>query len=332
MECLVKWYQETRDGMPPEVLAAWLHHRFTQIHPFQDGNGRIARALATLVFLKAEMFPLVIRSADREQYINALETADAGDLSKLVQFFAKRQQEAIRAAMGIEEQVQHGQYAEEIISAAIPVLKNRSADRVEHVKKVRALADQLWTVAFARLTDIAKGLDKQLQEVSPSYSLPHDYSAHVSEICNYFRENGRNDLVECGISIETGQLTHEIIAHGKLYRHTRFLELLVTTEENFALTISFGSDSYGNNGMMAASALTRHYGLHYPDPNQSESERLFVAYEGTADMFGYPHNETMKTFQFNYADLPESADKRFKNWLEEVIVIALSEWKGRLQA
>ena len=37
----------------PEVEAAWLHHRFAQIHPFQDGNGRIARALATLIFIKA---------------------------------------------------------------------------------------------------------------------------------------------------------------------------------------------------------------------------------------------------------------------------------------
>ena len=41
--------------------AAWLHHRFVQIHPFQDGNGRIARALSTLIFVKAGWFPLVVR-------------------------------------------------------------------------------------------------------------------------------------------------------------------------------------------------------------------------------------------------------------------------------
>ena len=38
-------------GVPLEVEAAWLHHRFTQIHPFEDGNGRVARALASLVFI-----------------------------------------------------------------------------------------------------------------------------------------------------------------------------------------------------------------------------------------------------------------------------------------
>lgn len=49
----------------PEVEAAWLHHRFTQIHPFQDGNGRIARLLASLVFIKAGWFPLVVTRDDR---------------------------------------------------------------------------------------------------------------------------------------------------------------------------------------------------------------------------------------------------------------------------
>ena len=68
------------DDVAPEVEAAWLHHRFTQIHPFQDGNGRIARALATLVFVKAGWFPLVVRDRQRAEYIDALETADDGDL------------------------------------------------------------------------------------------------------------------------------------------------------------------------------------------------------------------------------------------------------------
>ncbi|HEV3199170.1 MAG TPA: Fic family protein, partial [Bryobacteraceae bacterium] len=37
-----------RREVPPEVETAWLHHRFTQIHPFEDGNGRVARAIASL--------------------------------------------------------------------------------------------------------------------------------------------------------------------------------------------------------------------------------------------------------------------------------------------
>lgn len=94
------------DNAAPEVEAAWLHHRFTQIHPFQDGNGRIARALATLVFVKAGCFPLVVRDRDRAKYMNALESADDGNLMPLIKFFASLQQGEFARALNIVERVQ----------------------------------------------------------------------------------------------------------------------------------------------------------------------------------------------------------------------------------
>ena len=59
MDNLVKWYN-SYDKEDPLLVAAWLHHRFTQIHPFQDGNGRVARVLTTMVMLKAGLLPLVV--------------------------------------------------------------------------------------------------------------------------------------------------------------------------------------------------------------------------------------------------------------------------------
>ena len=70
--------QHRKEKITPDVQAAWLHHRFTQIHPFQDGNGRVARALASLVLVKTGLFPLVVTRDDRVQYIDALEGADSG--------------------------------------------------------------------------------------------------------------------------------------------------------------------------------------------------------------------------------------------------------------
>src|ERR1700761_6391122 len=46
---------ETR-RVPAHIEAAWLHHAFTQIHSFQDGNGRVARTLASLVGIKSGFF------------------------------------------------------------------------------------------------------------------------------------------------------------------------------------------------------------------------------------------------------------------------------------
>ena len=103
IDSLVKWRAEhDQAGVPTEIESAWLHHRFTQIHPFQDGNGRVARALATIVFVKNNFLPLVIRDTDhREQYLDALASADDGDLRPLVDLFADIQvsdlTEAIRA-------------------------------------------------------------------------------------------------------------------------------------------------------------------------------------------------------------------------------------------
>jgi prophage maintenance system killer protein len=83
------------------VEAAWLHHRFTQIHPFQDGNGRVARCLATLVLLRAGRFPLVVTRDQWGDYIAALEVADAGDLAGLIRLFEQIEKRAYLNAIAI---------------------------------------------------------------------------------------------------------------------------------------------------------------------------------------------------------------------------------------
>jgi Fic family protein len=75
-------------GIYPEIESAWLHHRFTQIHPFQDGNGRVARCLASLVLIKYGTFPLLVTLENRVQYIAALEEADNNNLHPLVKFIS----------------------------------------------------------------------------------------------------------------------------------------------------------------------------------------------------------------------------------------------------
>ena len=86
MDRLIEWHRRhVMDEVAPEVEAAWLHHRFTQIHPYPDGNGRVARALATAVLIKAGHFPLTIQAEERSLYWDALSIADQGDLAPFVQ-------------------------------------------------------------------------------------------------------------------------------------------------------------------------------------------------------------------------------------------------------
>lgn len=81
MDKLLEHYEEIRNqSVPTHVEAAWLHHRFVQIHPFQDGNGRVARMLMAYCYTRRGEPCPVIRTAEREAYIGRLETADQGNL------------------------------------------------------------------------------------------------------------------------------------------------------------------------------------------------------------------------------------------------------------
>ena len=93
------------DGAPAEVRAAWLHHRFTQIHPFQDGNGRLARAIASSILIKDDLFPLMVTRDHRNGYIDALETADDGNLAPLVDLIVKLQRIQLIKAAALSETV-----------------------------------------------------------------------------------------------------------------------------------------------------------------------------------------------------------------------------------
>ena len=104
VERLVLWYDGMAD-VHPVVTAAWLHHRFVQIHPFQDGNGRVARAL-TLLSLGKHQYPLlVVDRKNRDAYLSALDRANEGDLQHLGRLFTRLAMWSIRREM---EEPGHG--------------------------------------------------------------------------------------------------------------------------------------------------------------------------------------------------------------------------------
>ena len=72
---LITWYNENKN-LHPLHLAAIFHAKFEQIHPFEDGNGRIGRLLINLILLEQDYPPLIIRKSQRIAYLHSLESFD----------------------------------------------------------------------------------------------------------------------------------------------------------------------------------------------------------------------------------------------------------------
>lgn len=75
---LAIWHSKNRKKYPPLVLAAVVHNQFENIHPFQDGNGRIGRLLLNNILLKHGLPPLNIELKNRSQYYAALQAYEKG--------------------------------------------------------------------------------------------------------------------------------------------------------------------------------------------------------------------------------------------------------------
>ena len=90
MTDLIDWYRtKEREREHPIIIAATFHYRFVRIHPFDDGNGRMARLLMNMVLIKHGYTVSVIRQENRDDYITHLEQADkTEDLTEFINYIA----------------------------------------------------------------------------------------------------------------------------------------------------------------------------------------------------------------------------------------------------
>lgn len=63
-----------KKNLHPVIRASFAHLEFIQIHPFEDGNGRVARLILNLVLMQENFIPIAIPPIWRQRYIQTLET------------------------------------------------------------------------------------------------------------------------------------------------------------------------------------------------------------------------------------------------------------------
>ncbi|MHC1708567.1 MAG: Fic family protein [Bacteroidales bacterium] len=82
MEELMVWYNENKDNKDIHsiLFATEFHYRFIRIHPFDDGNGRIARLIMNFLLLGKGYPPAIIKTEEKGDYFATLQLADSGQL------------------------------------------------------------------------------------------------------------------------------------------------------------------------------------------------------------------------------------------------------------
>ena len=86
MKDIVQKIADIREKEHPVAAAAKAHLEFVFVHPFVDGNGRVARLIMNLVLIQSGYNIVLISPVRRAEYISSIEGAhkDDADLIKLV--------------------------------------------------------------------------------------------------------------------------------------------------------------------------------------------------------------------------------------------------------
>lgn len=305
MDRLIEMHSEhlqRQPKVPASVAAAWLHHRFTQIHPFQDGNGRVARALATLVFIEAGLFPLVVDRDDRPAYIDALEEADAGSLAALIRLFERIEQRWLLQAVSIAREIKHdARRLDQMVEAIADQFGARNVDRQAYLEQAKNTADNLHDLAYNRFTDLADQLMGAIE--------------NNSGILKIFADEGRSDDHTRRVwnRYQVIKTARHFSYYANFRDHQSWVRLGFNTENGRSeILLSFHSVGHDYRGVVAASMC------FYRRPQSGD---------GAGHLVTGHQSVGQGPFQFSHKEAANSAERRFEAWLEGALLEGLDLWR-----
>ncbi|HEX7180859.1 MAG TPA: Fic family protein [Thermoanaerobaculia bacterium] len=169
----------------PVTQASYIHYAFVVIHPFADGNGRVARALASVFFFRAHSIPFLVFANQRKPYFDALHQADLDQTRPLLAFFRDR---------GIDT-----------LQLVIDHLLTVEAPGPESIAARIRLIDE---VALRLLEAAKEQLKAQFENLKLSYSL--DLYLELTDNVMMNSQNYRQVMGSTSLSVAIEDLEHEI--------------------------------------------------------------------------------------------------------------------------
>lgn len=107
----------------PYTFAAWLHHSLINIHPFEDGNGRVTRLISSIPLLLANYPPICISLENKDKYYEALVDADTtANLEPLATTFAKETLNTLNRIKNIGTSINVNESLMDIDTIAVPYM------------------------------------------------------------------------------------------------------------------------------------------------------------------------------------------------------------------
>ena len=320
IDSLIYFYnelQQAKDVYHPILTGVWLHHAFTQVHPFQDGNGRVVRSLLTWHLVKENFLPVVISRDDRERYIETLELADGGDLNHFVDLIVQLEKRTILQALGEQalekpEPMAQSGVVDQVVDHIVEQIQRRNQDRENQMRSVNLIAEKLRDSARANLFNSAEAISRRLNQVGMSV-LPfldtggpgnkeHWYQSQVLATAN----NARNwvNLNESRFFAKLS-LNNDLRLDNEAARQPRLVFVISLHHVGRELT-----------GIMSATAFALIE--HYPDDDRGETQST-----GTP----YFKDCTVNPFTFTWESDLEAVTSRFIKWTEEHLGVALRYWQ-----
>jgi len=305
MDNLLSWYHQY-SGLDPILVSAWFHHRFTQIHPYQDGNGRVVRALANLILIKAGLFPVVVTRDQRVQYIEASERADAGDLIPLIRLFAEVEKKTILQGLSVAPDSRPSvAIVDEVADSIASKLKRRREEVTQRLRQVNNVAESLQREVEEHLRSLAQNVGTRLN------------SSGAIHIGIQVMIGGPNQMHQ-GKPTEhwyhfqvttSAQQTNQTV---NFEEHHYFVRVRLSQEGVPWLTyvISFHHVGQELSGVMEATAFAE---ISYPTSDEEMSKTNQVQCMD-------------RPFTLTHKDNPASVKPKFLDWASETFAIAVKQW------
>lgn len=307
---LLYFYNEMQQSSyHPILTGAWLHHAFTQIHPFQDGNGRVVRALLTWHLVKENYLPIVISRDDRENYIHKLEPADSGSLNPFVDLIVQLEKRTILQALGQPEPASQTGVVDQVVDHIVERIQRRNQERANQLRSVNSIAEQLRDTAASNLDKRTAEIIRRLNEVGMSVQHRLDRGGPDNREHWYWEQ-----IISTANNAKNWVNLNESRFFVKLSLQDALMDTAVSRHPRLVFVISLHHVGRELSGIMEATAFALIE--HYPEADEVQSAGA-----------SYFKDCTVNPFTFTWEVDPIAATDRFIQWTEERFGIALSYWQ-----